>query len=79
MRNIINIQPLTEVLTATFNGESHTLRTLAEAGTFIQRYGRPGELHWEHAAVSVDAADKNSKLIGHATKALRNAIQSERW
>ena len=79
MRTIINVHPVARPMRAAVGDSTHHLITLADAGLFVQRYGREGMLQWQLAAAAVDNADKNQKLIQYATDALDNAIKTERW
>jgi hypothetical protein len=77
MRNIINLAPLTKPLRIKGGYGVSTLHTLADAGAFLQRFGNEGQLHWEVAAAALDAADKDPKLIDHATRAMENALKTD--
>lgn len=78
MRTIINLAPLTKLLCAKADNSTMVIATLQDAGLYIQKYGVAGQLHWETAAAAVDHADKNPKLVEHATRSLENALQTDR-
>jgi hypothetical protein len=74
MRNIINQAPLSRPLLLKASLGSIAITNLMEAGSFIQQHGNENLLHWQVAA---DAADKDSKLIGHATSSIENALKTD--
>jgi hypothetical protein len=69
--------PLLKPLRAKAGEDIVTITTLQDAGSYIQKHGKAHTLHWELAASAVDAADKNSKLVEHATKAIENALKTD--
>jgi len=77
MRNIINQAPLSRSLLLKASLGSIAITNLMEAGSFIQQHGNENLLHWQVAVVAVDAADKDSKLIGHATSSIENALKTD--
>jgi hypothetical protein len=76
MRNIINLMPLTKQLRAKAGDSTIVIATLQDAGSYIQNYGRPA-FHWQTAAVAIERADTNPRLIKHATRSMENALRTD--
>jgi uncharacterized protein with HEPN domain len=69
-----------EIVANDQDGMRIELQTIGEAARFIcsQFSGpRAEDVDWKHAAVALEAACRNSALVGHATEAVHNLLQTE--
>ncbi|WP_167407305.1 hypothetical protein [Bradyrhizobium forestalis] len=67
---------LTKPLVVAVGLANMTIDSLRAAAVFIEQHGTQA-LHWQTAAVAVEHADRDEKLLDHATKSLENALLTD--